>query len=1064
VIPLGARIGIGVLVAALVAGSGFLPPIAIAGALAVATAAALLAGRRAAAGGPGKPSAARWRLAAGVAAGAWLLVARVLAGGGLPETRPADLPEGPGPWAGRVTTLGTPREGTQRFTVTLANEGETILAVTAPRYPAVEPGDAVRLSGRPQAPPEGGYGDYLRRTGVAGTLRSPDLAVLAHATDPAGLLERTRRATGDALARALPEPAAGLAAGILVGLRDRVDRDLAAAFTATGLSHVVAISGWNIALVAGLVGSLLAGRARRTRSCLILVAIAGYTVLAGASASVVRAAAMAGVALLARESGRPGTAAAALGWAVALLVLAAPANAGDVGLQLSAAATAGLIAWSGPITGAIERRAPLLPGWVREGLGVSLAAQAATLPIVLLAFGRVAPLSPLTNLAVVPLVPLAMAAGTVALAGGGLAAAGAPGVLATLAGVPGALVLGLLIGIVRLAAALPLASVTLPPALAAAAAGAAVLGLMIFASRRRIVLPPGRLGRLASRLAEPAVSGRETVRAPTGRPEDGHKAGRPPGGHPRARGDHPGPSRRLLRVAGLGAALALAVLAVGAATRPDGRAHVTVLDVGQGDAILVTGPSGGRMLVDGGPDPDRLLVALDARVPSWDRRLDLVVLTHPHEDHVAGLPLVLERYRVGRVLEPGMPGQGPGYEAFATAVSAGHTPGGRLVAGDRLILDGIAVEVLWPDADRVPAEATDDGSAVNDASIVLLGAFEGRRFLLAADAETDVEERIVTRGLPPVDLLKAGHHGSRTSSSPALVGATRPRLVAVSVGAKNDYGHPSPEVLERLETAGAIVLRTDQLGTIDVALGAAGVEVRTERGVRRGAWATTPTIPADAAGPGADATAAGGTSPASATLGIGGRAGRRGGPTFRAGRRPGLPPGLPYDRLDARSLPPGRRRPAPLARAACLAPPSFACRRRGRGLARGALRGTRSAGRPVARRGGRAPPRRRQGPPPLRPGRGPPPRRGLRRLAGGPRASGARAGRRRPFRHAPRRAGRSPVAGRRDPGRAPRRLRRQARRPPPRADGGALRRLATALPDGLEHGRPGARRCPRDLA
>ena len=139
---------------------------------------------------------------------------------------------------------------------------------------------------------------------------------------------------------------------------------------------------------------------------------------------------MTGVALLARESGRPGTAAAALGWAVALLVVANPASAVDVGLQLSAAATAGLIAWSAPITAFLDRRAGWMPRWVREGLGVSLAAQAATLPLVLLAFGRVAPLSPITNLAVVPLVPLAMATGALALAGGALAALGAPGVVA----------------------------------------------------------------------------------------------------------------------------------------------------------------------------------------------------------------------------------------------------------------------------------------------------------------------------------------------------------------------------------------------------------------------------------------------------------------------------------------------------------------------------------------------------------------------------------------------------------------------------------------------------------
>ena len=469
-------------------------------------------------------------------AGAWLLAARMLLGGGSPDGTTPDLPEGRGPWSATVTALGTPREGTQRFTVALEHEPETVLAVTAPRYPAVEPGDLVRLDGRPAAPPDGGYGDFLRRTGVSGTLRSSGLSVVARASSPAGLLERTRRAAGDALARALPEPAAGLAAGILVGLRDRVDRDLAAAFTATGLSHVVAISGWNIALVAGLVGALLAGRARRTRSGAILVAIVVYTILAGASASVVRAAAMAGVALLARESGRPGTAAAALGWAVALLVLAVPASAADVGLQLSAAATAGLIAWSTPLTAAIGRRAGWLPGWVREGLGVSLAAQAATLPIVLLAFGRLAPLSPLTNLVVVPLVPLAMAAGTLALLGGALAAAGAPALVATLAGIPGALVLGILIGIVRVAAGLPLASVTLAPPVAAALAVLLVIGLGGVILRRRVA---GALRELVSRSRRAGGLGR------TGRSSRGRA------GHRAARGNVVGCSGQVVRCARL---------------------------------------------------------------------------------------------------------------------------------------------------------------------------------------------------------------------------------------------------------------------------------------------------------------------------------------------------------------------------------------------------------------------------------------------------------------------------------------------------------------------------------
>ena len=320
-------------------------------------------------------------------------------------------------------------------------------------------------------------------------------------------------------------------------------------------------------------------------------------------------------------------------------------------------------------------------------------------------------------------------------------------VLASIVGIPGALVLGLLIGIVRLAATLPLASVTLPPILAAAAA--ALLVAIPLACRRTAADPagPGRRGGSRAHAAGPRrTAGRREWRDRAARrtsgPDNRPRSGRP-ASPPRDRR-----SARILRLAGIFGALAIAVLLVAGATRPDGRAHVVVLDVGQGDAILVTGPTGGRMLVDGGPDADRLLVALDARVPPWDRRIDLIVLTHPHEDHVGGLPLVLERYRVGQVVEPGMPGRSPGYEALETILAARGTASGRLVAGDHFALDGIAMDVLWPDADRVPREASDDGSEVNDASIVLLGSFEGRRFLLMGDAEAEVEGELAARRPP----------------------------------------------------------------------------------------------------------------------------------------------------------------------------------------------------------------------------------------------------------------------------------------------------------------------------
>jgi competence protein ComEC len=256
-----------------------------------------------------------------------------------------------------------------------------------------------------------------------------------------------------------------------------------------------------------------------------------------------------------------------------------------------------------------------------------------------------------------------------------------------------------------------------------------------------------------------------------------------------------------------------------AAHRPGGAARITVLDVGQGDAILVEGGAGGRMLVDGGPDPDRLIVELDRRLPPWDRRIDVLVLTHPHEDHVAGMPLLLERYRIGRVFETGMRGPGPGYAAFARELTArGAPPLGTLQTGSRVRLDDIAFQVLWPDPGRVPREPPDAGRGINDVSVVLLGEVAGRRFLLTGDVEDDVDPILAGRGLPPVDILKVAHHGSGTASTPAFVDEVHPRVAIVSAGAGNPYGHPARSTIDRLRNAGARVLRTDLDGSVEITI------------------------------------------------------------------------------------------------------------------------------------------------------------------------------------------------------------------------------------------------------
>jgi competence protein ComEC len=711
------------------------------------------------------------------------------------------IPAGDGPWLGVVQSVGAPRAGARPAVVEIETLPPVLVAATLPWYPAVVPSDRVELMGRIRPPPPDDYGAYLARIGAVGTLRAVGIELLPSAGSLSTILEDWRRAASDGLARAIPEPEAGLAAGILIGLRDRVDRDLAADFTTAGASHVVAISGWNIAIVASTLAAVAGGLRRRRRAILTAAAIVLYVAFVGPSASVVRAGVMAGVALLARELGRPGTAAGALGWAVTVLLVLDPGDVDDASFRLSVLATAGILAWGSGLTARIAGAEPgRLRRWLADILGVSLAAQAATTPIVLLDFGRLSLVAPLVNLVVVPLVPLAMALGALALGVGLLAGLGLPALLATLVGLPAWVLYAAMVAAVRTGASLPMASLQLPSPWDVVAAGLSGVAIAAVARWSDPVL---------ARLRRPAATARRTM---TRRP---------------AASQH---TSRAGRFAGVSLAGATLALGLSIAYRPDGAVGVTVLDVGQGDAILVEGDRGGRMIVDGGPDPDGLLQALDERLPPWDHRLDIMVLTHPHEDHVAGLPMVLSRYRVGHVYESGLPGRGPGYHAWTAAIAAGARRPGHLVTGDRISLDSIRFTVLWPDPGSVPAQPLDDGKAINNTSIVLLGVAHGQRFLLTGDVEEDIDPALLDRGLPRLDLLKVAHHGSRTATTTAFLDATRPRVAFISVGADNDYGHPAPETLERLRSRGVTTYRTDLNGTLEARLDGHTVRVRVGRG------------------------------------------------------------------------------------------------------------------------------------------------------------------------------------------------------------------------------------------
>ena len=468
-----------------------------------------------------------------------------------------------------------------------------------------------------------------------------------------------------------------------------------------------------------------------------------------------------------------------------------PATISDVGFQLSAAATAGLLIWGTRCRDWLQTRLPRrTPGWLLESLAVSSAAQAATLSLVLLHFGTLSLVSPLANLLIAPLVAPAMLVTAVAFGCGMFIGLGVPALLFAPLALVGSLVIGATIGIAQFCASLPMANVVLAEPLNLGAAVVCLAGVAWLVRPRRTAKPRRR---------------RLTPTAPTSSS---------------ARGQ-PKPVHGSRRFATAAAIVGLAVLLVAAnGSRPDGRLHITVLDVGQGDAILLQGPNGGRALVDTGPDPDRLISLLDQRIPAWDRRLDLVVLTHPHEDHVAGLAAVMERYSIKEIAEPGMIGPGPGDAAYRRRLAEEGRQSRILAAGDAVWLDGIRMDVDWPLPGTVPLTPVDTGTGINNVSIVLDLHFGSRRVVLAGDVEQQIDPQLLAEGIArdqrPLDVLKVAHHGSGTATTDAFVERMQPRVAVVSAGWGNPYGHPSPETVARLAESGARVYRTDLDGSVEI--------------------------------------------------------------------------------------------------------------------------------------------------------------------------------------------------------------------------------------------------------
>jgi competence protein ComEC len=597
------------------------------------------------------------------------------------------------------------------------------------------------------------YPAHLAREGivVVGSARAEHIIPLTPEAPP--WPARVKRWAVATLGQGLPDTSAALLAGLLLGERTALPREVDEAFRRAGVYHILAVSGFNVALLASSTFFTLSllHAPRRLAAVVAGGLVVAFALVVGPEPSVLRATIMATVLLAAVLLDRESRLMNALAGSALVLLAWRPGDLQDPGFQLSFAATAGIIHLAPAMTEAMAARGA--PRWLAAPAAVSLAAQGAVTPVMLAHFNQLSLVAVGANLLVVPLAGAATALGLLAL----LVALTIPVASSLLFNALWALLL-LLRAAVRLSASLPLALLHLPaPAIAATGAWCTALALV------------------------PAAV-----------------------------------TSRRLRVAAIVLLATALGLGLWPWVRPGpGRLRVIFFDVGQGDATLVELPDGRRLLLDGGAAGERRL-DMGERVVApflWDAavtRLDVVAMSHSDPDHSGGLATVIRNFRVDEFWDNGR--WGPGSEDTLRALCRAGVRRRALSAGSRIWLGEALVTVLAPGAElAAAASATSD----NELSLVLRLDWRGLSLLLPGDLGARGEERLLAGQAPlAATLLKVGHHGSRFGTTDRFLEATRPWLAVISAGPGNPFGHPATQTLARLAAARARVYRTDRDGAI----------------------------------------------------------------------------------------------------------------------------------------------------------------------------------------------------------------------------------------------------------
>ncbi|MBT2288176.1 ComEC/Rec2 family competence protein [Paenibacillus albidus] len=720
----------------------------------------------------------------------------------------------------------------EKLAVQLKLLEEEEIAVAA----AWQRGDRVVLDGELELPSAarnfGGfdYQRYLRSLRIHWLLKSKgvDSAVVTPPVqwNPSFILrwnDKARAVLGREMDRLFQPLHSGYMKGLVIGLQDDLDPETFRQFSQLGLTHILAISGMHVAVYVGVLLWIFR-RCRMTRETMLtvtLLLVPVYVLLAGAGPSVIRAGLMSMIALLAARMGMLKDGLNLLATSALVMLVSDPYMLLSVSFQLSFLVTAGLMLYV-PLAEPLLCR---LPRWLRSAVSVTLVAQGVSFPLTIYYFNQFSLLSFAANLLLVPFItfmilPLGMAALLLAQIWGKGAT-----LLAQLTEQLNGLTFHLVEWINGFPAAL---MIWRSPSLLWIGAYYLLLYALLYAARQQT------WARLTPQYTE-----EET------RPLHGDDLPAPPESRLDWRYSR---TAILLLAVGLGSLLYTGY-------QPEqlsGAGAISYLDVGQGDSILITTPGGAHILVDGGGTVSfgereawrirrsPFEVGAKTLVPLLKKRgihrLDAVIITHADQDHAGGLQAVLEGIPVSALLFNGtLADREPYTKLMRTALHknvrlyAVHQ--GLFLAPD----NATELSFLWPEP-RAEETATAGIPVLEDQnhdSVVFRLEMKGHSFLFTGDMDLEAEEEIVESGRrsglhsgPVIDVLKAAHHGSKTSTGESWLAFWKPRAAVISAGVNNLYGHPNAEVLDRLEAGSSQVFRTDRQGEIQMKVKEEGIEVR----------------------------------------------------------------------------------------------------------------------------------------------------------------------------------------------------------------------------------------------